>query len=63
MIGLPCWGGALYLERTGREMSERDLEVLRAADDDEFVEHLELEDFPGMRAGLLERLGLARSRP
>jgi hypothetical protein len=63
MIGLPCWGGALYLERTGREMSERDLEVLRAAAADEFVEHLELEDFPGMRAGLLERLGLARSRP
>ncbi|MET7933323.1 hypothetical protein [Streptomyces sp. NPDC005322] len=64
MIGLPCWDEALYRERQlGRELDEPELEALRAADDAEFIEDLELEDFPGMRAELLQRLGLAPLPP
>ncbi|WP_369202228.1 hypothetical protein [Streptomyces sp. PU-14G] len=59
LVGLPCSGEALYWEREGRQMDERALRALRDEDDAEYIEAAGLEDLPGMRAELLDRLGLA----
>ncbi|MFI8849858.1 hypothetical protein [Streptomyces sp. 891-h] len=63
LIGLRCADEAVYGEREGREMDEQALEALRDADDAEYIEAAGLEDLAGMRAELLERLGLAPLPP
>ncbi|WP_030796490.1 hypothetical protein [Streptomyces sp. NRRL S-337] len=63
LIGLPCADEALHWEEEGRIMDEQALQALRDEDDAEYIEAAELEDLPGMRAELLERLGLAPLPP
>ncbi|MFD8542516.1 hypothetical protein [Streptomyces sp. NPDC059649] len=63
LIALPCADEALHWEKAGREMDEQALIALRDENDAEYIEATELEDLPGMRTELLNRLGLAPAPP
>ncbi|MEU3300830.1 hypothetical protein ABZ729_13520 [Streptomyces sp. NPDC006678] len=63
LIGLPCSGEALHRERKGLVMDEQALKALRDEEDEDYIEATEIEDLPGMRAEILDRLGLAPLPP